>query len=114
MVPCALIACARLASPPRSSSARMPVLASQAKARAWRRSLVKANPTIVPASLMPLASEEGRPGSVPSGAMLPCASQRTATHLRSVWYQPADTPPALIALDWPEKALAGIGKACAM
>src|SRR5690348_11147848 len=114
MLPSLLIAWARLASPPRSGRARMPLAASQAKACAWRWLLVKAKPTIVPASLMPLASADGNPGRLPSGLIRPCASQRTATQPRRVSYQPADTRSALMSLDCPENAFAGIGNAVAV
>src|SRR6185437_12212477 len=78
IVPDALIDCARLALPPRSASGCMPLPSCQTNARLDRKSLVKAKPTIAPESLMPLASEDGRPGRLPSSVRLPAGSQLTA------------------------------------
>jgi hypothetical protein len=59
---------------------------------------VNANPTIVPAWLMPFASADGRPGSVPRRVSWLSALQLTAVDPLLVSYQPAQTPASLIAL----------------
>src|SRR3954453_10236469 len=106
------MAWARLEPPPRSASACIPE--SECQMNAWdvRKSLLKANPTIVPDWLMPLASAFANPLSVPNSLSSPAALQLTADHRLLVWYHPAETPASLIELACPEKACRGMFSAC--